>query len=177
MPKLSLLAVLAAGLAVLPAALGHADDIALNFTPGLWQITSTPHMSGAIPDADLAKMTAEQRAKLEANMGKAMAPRTMKQCLTRDKLEQGFQQGNTAGCQRSVVANSPTELNVRQQCSDANGTRQLTFQIQTPSPDTLMGVVNIEATRGGKTITITNNLQGKFLAADCGDVTAPQPVN
>ena len=72
MSKIRAIALLATGLAVLPAALGHADDIALNIASGLWEITATPTMTGAIPD----NVTADQRAKMEAAMGKAMQPRT-----------------------------------------------------------------------------------------------------
>ena len=36
MLKLSQIAILAAGLAAQPAALGHADELALNVEPGLW---------------------------------------------------------------------------------------------------------------------------------------------
>ena len=50
MLKLSQIAVLAAGLAILPVALSHADELALNIETGLWEMTSTPHLSGDIPD-------------------------------------------------------------------------------------------------------------------------------
>ena len=106
MSKIRAIALLATGLAVLPAALGHADDIALNIASGLWEITATPKMTGAIPD----NLTADQRAKMEAAMGKAMQPRTYKECLTRDKLESAFQQGQGPSCQKTVLANSATEL-------------------------------------------------------------------
>jgi hypothetical protein len=49
MSKIRAIALLATGLAVLPAALGHAQDVALNITPGLWEMTSNPHMSGVVP--------------------------------------------------------------------------------------------------------------------------------
>ena len=173
MSKIRAIALLATGLAVLPAALVHADDIALNIASGLWEITATPTMSGAIPD----NLTADQRAKMEAAMGKAMQPRTYKECLTRDKLESAFQQGQGPSCQKTVLANSATELQTREQCSDAKGVRQLDVHIQAPMPQTLAGTVNMVVTKSGKTITIHNDLQGKWVASDCGGVDAPQPVN
>jgi hypothetical protein len=173
MPKLRVIAFLATGLAVLPAALGHADDIALNIASGLWEITATPKMTGALPD----NLTADQRAKMEAAMGKAMAPRTYKECLTRDKLESAFQQGGGPSCQRTVLANSATALHTQEQCTDTKGVRQLTVNIQASEPQTLAGTVDMVATRSGKSITIHNDLQGKWIASDCGGVDAPQPTN
>jgi hypothetical protein len=173
MSKLRVMAFLATGLAVLPASLGHADDIALNIASGLWEITATPKMTGAIPD----NLTADQRAKMEAAMGKAMQPRTYKECLTRDKLESAFQQGQGPSCQKTVLANSATELQTREQCSDAKGVRQLDVHMQASTPQTLAGAVNMVVTKTGKTITIHNDLQGKWVASDCAGVDAPQPVN
>jgi hypothetical protein len=114
---------------------------------------------------------------MEAAMGKAMQPRTYKECLTRDKLESAFQQGQGPSCQKTVLANSATELQTREQCSDAKGVRQLDVHIQAPMPQTLAGTVNMVVTKSGKTITIHNDLQGKWVASDCGGVDAPQPVN
>jgi hypothetical protein len=177
MSKASLAAALAAGLAILPAALCHADELALNIEPGLWEMTSTPHMSGAVPDE--ANLTADQRAKLDALMGKAMQPRSYKECLTREKLRHAFDrpQAAPASCQRTILMNAPTELQMRADCSDAKGTRQMTVHMQAPSPQRLTGTVNIDATRNGKTMTILNHLEGKWVAADCGNVTDIQPMN
>jgi len=174
MPKLRVIAFLATGLAVLPAALGHADDIGLNITSGLWEMTATPKISGAIPD----NLTADQRTKMEAAMAKAMAPRTYKECLTHDKLESAFQQGGGPSCQRTVLANSATALHTQEQCTDSKGVRQLTINMQAPTPQTLVGTVDRVATpSGGKTMTIHTDLQGKWVAPDCAGVDAPQPAN
>jgi hypothetical protein len=173
MSKLRVIAFLATGLAVLPAALSHADDIALNIASGLWEITATPKMSGAIPD----NLTADQRAKMEAAMGKPMQPRTYRECLTSAKLEYAFQQGLGPSCQRTVIANSATELQTNDQCTDSKGARQLDLHMQAPTPQTLVGTVNMVSTRSGKALTIHNDLQGKWVASDCGGVDAPQPVN
>jgi hypothetical protein len=177
MLKLSQIAILAAGLATLPAALGHADELALNVEPGLWEMTSTPHLSGDIPDA--ANLTADQRTKLEAAMGKTMAPRRYRECLTPEKLQHAFDQPQTAAarCQRTVLVNSATEMQMRVDCTDAQGTHQMTVQVQAPGPEAIAGTVNLVTTRNGKTFTILNNLEGKRVAADCGGVTDIQPIN
>ncbi len=71
---------------------------------------------------------------------------------------------------------SQTELQTHEQCSDAKGVRQLDVHIQAPAPQTLAGTVNMVVTKNAKTITIHNDLQGKWVASDCGGVDAPQPV-
>ena len=177
MLKLSQIAILAAGLAILPAALGQAEDLALNIEPGLWEMTSTPHMSGDIPDA--ANLTADQRAKLEAAMGKNMPPRRYRECMTLEKLQHAFDQPQTAAarCQRTILVNTATEMQMRVDCTDAQGTHQMTVQVQAPGPEAITGTMNLTTTRNGKTFTILNNLEGKRVAADCGGVTDIQPIN
>ena len=177
MLKLSQIAILAAGLAALPAALGHADELALNVEPGLWEMTSTPHMSGDIPDA--ANLTADQRAKLEAALGKTMAPRRYRECMTPEKLQHAFDQPQTGAskCERTILVNSTTEMQMHVDCTDVQGTHQMTVKVQAPNPEAIAGTMNLVTTRNGKTFTIVNNLEGKRVAADCGGVTDIQPIN
>jgi len=177
MLKLSQIAILAAGLAALPAALGHADELALNVEPGLWEMTSTPHMSGDIPDA--ANLTADQRAKLEAALGKTMAPRRYRECMTPEKLQHAFDQPQTGAskCERTILVNSATEMQMHVDCTDVQGTHQMTVKVQAPNPEAIAGTMNLVTTRNGKTFTIVNNLEGKRVAADCGGVTDIQPIN
>src|SRR5215475_407360 len=175
MLKLSAVAALAALIVALPLAPGQAQQVALNVKPGLWQMTSHEMMSGQILDD--AQLTAEQRAKLEALMGKPMQPRLYKECLTAEKLQQGLQQQAPAGatCQRSVQSNTPTDLQMRNQCTEAKGTRVLSVHVQTSEPQSLASAVTMAITQNGKTMTIQNDIQGKWLSADCGGVTNMQP--
>ena len=172
MSKLRVVAFLATGLVVLPASLGHAADIALNIASGLWEITATPKMTGALPD----NLTADQRAKMEAAMGKAMQPRVYRECLTPAKLESAFQAGEALPARRPSLRIRRPTLQTSDQCTDAKGTRELDVHMQAPTPQTLVGAVNMVATRSGKSLTIHNDLQGKWVAADCGGVDGPQPV-
>ena len=177
MLKLSRIAILAAGLAALPAALGRADELALNVEPGLWEMTSTPHMSGDIPDA--ANLTADQRAKLEAAMGKNMPPRRYRECMTLEKLQHAFDQPQTAAarCQRTILVNTATEMQMRVDCTDAQGTHQMSVHVQAPGPEAISGTMTLNSTRNGKTFTILNNIEGKRVASDCGSVTNIEPIN
>src|SRR5690348_14437858 len=80
--------------AVLPA---RADDnTPLAVKPGLWEMTSDIQHSGAppIPPDALAKMSPEQRQKVEQMMQGAMAPqhRVDKHCVTAEDIKKGFDQ-------------------------------------------------------------------------------------
>ena len=161
MSKIRAIALLATGLAVLPAALGHADDIALNIASGLWEITATPTMTVPSPRAVIICHGMEASKELVASSGLYDDPK-----LTAYVSETG---------QKTVLANSPMELQTREQCSDAKGVRQLDVHMQAPMPQTLAGTVNMVVTKNGKTITIHNDLQGKWVAADCAGVDAPSP--
>jgi hypothetical protein len=171
-------AVIAAALLVtLSAGRGQAQEVALNIQSGLWQMTSQPHMSGAVPDVDRSRLTAAQLAKLEAAIGKPMAPRLYKECLTRDKFIHGMERGLPASCQRTLLANTPRELELRNICTDGGATRTLTVHMQSANPQSLTGSVVIEAKGTDNTLTIDNTLEGHFLSADCGTVQDVQPMN
>src|SRR5215813_3948578 len=100
-------------------------------------MTSRPHMSGAVPDVDRAKLSAEQLSKLEAAIGKPMAPRLYKECLTRDKLAHGMDRALPPACQRTVVTNTATEFELRNVCTEANATRTFSVRMQTANPQSL----------------------------------------
>jgi Protein of unknown function (DUF3617) len=56
--------------AAVTALVQGADFTKPNIKPGLWEVTTNPKMSGQmpIPEEQLAKMTPEQRARLQAAM-------------------------------------------------------------------------------------------------------------
>src|SRR6266850_6050685 len=98
----------------------HAADLTKpNIKPGLWEVSIDPHVSGEmpIPEDQLAKMTPEQRARLQAAMKSHMAnggkPRVYKECMTPEKIARGFEidpHGEDASCKRNVVSSSTKEL-------------------------------------------------------------------
>ena len=81
--------------AVAVTTLVHAADYTKpNIKPGLWEVTVTPKMSGEmpIPDDQLAKMTPDQRAKVEAMVkGAGSKPHVYKDCMTPEKIAKGFE--------------------------------------------------------------------------------------
>ena len=75
-----------------------ADLQALDVKTGQWETTTSGQMTGmpAIPPEVLAKLTPEQRAKMESAMGaRGAKPIVSTYCLTKDKLEQAWNTGQS----------------------------------------------------------------------------------
>jgi hypothetical protein len=99
--------------------------------------------------------------------------------MTPEKLQHAFDQPQTGAskCERTILVNSATEMQMHVDCTDVQGTHQMTVKVQAPNPEAIAGTMNLVTTRNGKTFTIVNNLEGKRVAADCGGVTDIQPIN
>ncbi|MDE2135579.1 MAG: DUF3617 domain-containing protein [Alphaproteobacteria bacterium] len=172
------LAIVAAGMAAFAIVASHAAGIVpLNVRPGLWRVTTVPHMSGALPmdQSTLDRLTPQQRAKFAAAMKTGMAnavrPRTFKECLTREKLSKGFQlDKQETDCKRTIVASSASMLEVHEECSTAKQTRTGDFKFQTSGGEAATGTVDMHISQGGKTMNIDSTMQAQWLGADCGKV-------
>ena len=151
-----------------------ADDTPLKVKPGLWELTSDTERSGAppIPAEVLAKMSPDQRTKLEAAMKGAMGPqhRVDKRCVSQEQIDRGFAPEKMSGhCTQKVMSSSATAREGSFQCSgpnDASGT----YRIQASSPESVVADWNMTMTHGGSAMTMKSNMQGKWLSADCGGV-------
>jgi hypothetical protein len=154
-----------------------AEGTPLAVKPGLWEVTSTDNMSGAppIPDDELAKLTPEQRAQLQAAMSAAAAqhakPRVFKECLTEEKLKRGFDLGKDEdkNCKKSIVQSTSKVLQVHMECT---GEQQAAgdFRFDAVDPATVTGKTNVVVSQGAKTMKISGDLHAKWLGADCGSV-------
>jgi hypothetical protein len=155
------------------------DPIKLNIKLGLWEIATQANISGAppIPEDAMAKMSPEQRAHMQAAIQASMAevakPRLAKHCLTQEKVAQGFnldrQHDNTA-CQKKLVTNSSTELQLSETCPEDNGSTSIDEHIQVSGSDQVAGTVHFVKTSGGKTMTVDSTVKGQWLADSCGDI-------
>jgi Spy/CpxP family protein refolding chaperone len=168
------LSICLAALVAATAATAMAQVSALNVKLGLWEITSRSQSSGA-PAIDTSKMTADQRARIEAAMkarGSAgQTPRTRKTCITKEKLaSDGFQeQSPDSSCKKTMVTRTATVEEMKIECT---GERASTSQVrfEAASPDTVNGTMKVTTTRNGAQMGIDIAISGKWLGADCGDV-------
>ena len=103
-----------------------ADSIQpLDVKLGLWETSTTTDMSGMPPmPADLlAKLTPEQRAKMEAAM-KARAAQgakttTRRTCLTKEELSKALTFGDDdKSCQRTIISSSRSKQEVHLECTN-----------------------------------------------------------
>jgi hypothetical protein len=163
------------------AAVQAAEIIKPNIKTGLWEISVTPKMSGEmpIPEEQLAKMTPEQRARIEAAMKNAGSkPRVYKECMTPEKIAKGFEMdrgADAASCKRNVISSSPSELTLHDECNDTKRKSSTDVHFEIKGGTQMNGKVHIVVTQSGKSMTVDSTLQGKWLAASCGSVKDAEP--
>lgn len=169
---------LAAG-AVAPV---RADNPTLNISPGLWEITmQTQGLNQLpIPEDALAKMTPDQRAKVEAAMQAAMAhaarPHRIKECITAERIRRGLSLGpaQRQSCTQTVLSSSPTLMAVREVCTGAHP-MTTTIHVEAPDPHTMHASNDMTVTHGTQTMNVKGKMDATWLAADCGGVSPDRP--
>jgi hypothetical protein len=156
-----------------------ADLVKPNIKPGLWEVTSHPQMSGQmpIPEEQLAKLTPEQRARMEAAIKASMAnsakPRVYKECMTPEKIARGFDidQQDKKSCTRKVISSSASEVTLHDECKQQDATSVSDVHFEVKGGTQMAGKINVVMTStAGKTMTIKTTVDGKWLGADCGSV-------
>jgi Protein of unknown function (DUF3617) len=156
-----------------------AEPIKLNIKLGLWEIATQANISGAppIPEDALAKMSPEQRARMQAAIQASMAdvakPKLAKHCVTQEKVAQGFnldRQHDSTACQKKLITNSSSELKLTETCAEDNGSTSIDEHVQLNNSDQVTGTVHFVKNSGGKTMTVDSTIKGQWLAASCGDI-------
>jgi len=151
-----------------------------NVKTGLWEDTVTTQMSGMpampqIPPDALARMTPEQRARIQAAMSSGMGngqPHTYQSCLTKEKLAEGFRPDGPekANCKRTLTRVSATSMDIKEQCSERDATVDVTIHVEARSSDETSGTMHMVITHQGQTMTSDGTFHGKYLGPDCGSV-------
>ncbi|HKW52837.1 MAG TPA: DUF3617 domain-containing protein [Stellaceae bacterium] len=162
------------GIVALPAL--AADNTPLAVKPGLWEMTSDTQHSGAppLPPEALARMSPEQRQKVEQAMQGAMAPRHRvdKHCVTAEDIKSGFDRMDRMGrgqCTQKVTTSSATVHEGTFACT-GEGNSSGSYRVEAKSPEAVVVSWNMTMTSGANTTTMKNDMRGKWLGADCGDV-------
>src|SRR6266550_5357224 len=167
-----------AGLVMLSSvALWAADKLQpLNVKTGLWETTTTRITSGEmpIPAEFLARLTPEQRAKMEARMKANSAEKTKtntsKSCMTKEKLEKAPFSDEQKECARTIVTSTSSKAEVRFTCDQADTKVNGTINVEALNPENVKGSGNATMTGGGHTMTTSGTFTSKWLGADCGAV-------
>lgn len=143
----------------------------LNVKTGLWEVTSITLMQGAppIPADVLAKMSPEQRAKMEAMFAsRAEKPRThvSKECITEEDLQEPFKPDQEENCTTKVVKSSANSQEFELNCTGKHVSHG-TMRIDTPTPESMTGKLQVEIENEGKAMTLNTQLKGRWLGASC----------
>jgi hypothetical protein len=173
---------LSAGLAVCAAAWAADDVTPLNVKPGYWETTRTTARSGQLPVPPelLAKMTPEQRARIEERMKASAAEgpqtRVTKNCLTKETLAKAFGLSDNPSCKRTIVTSSPSRQEFQLECTSAQTTSSGTVQVEAPDSEHANGKTKMSVTRGGQTMTMESTFSSKWLGAECPAIpVSPAP--
>jgi hypothetical protein len=166
-----------AGLGLAASGAGLAMGLSLDVKPGLWEIQTSGAASGApqIPPAALAKLPPEQRAiaaaMLLAIIAQASMPHSMQFCVTPEQLRQGLDLDRIGGkgCRRTVQSSSPTGLDMQVDCTGHDRMSGV-VHLRVVDRTTVAGDIDVHAGIGASSLTIRQNLHGKWLGAACGDV-------
>lgn len=163
-----------AALTLTALSVGAAAPERLNVKLGLWEMTSIMHFTGVppLPKEVLDKMSPQQRAKMIADLKAASQeepePETSSECITQEDLDKPFQSANSDDCKQTIVRTTRTSQEIRMVCSGKT-TGSGTFKVNTPTPETMNGTLDLKAGDGADAFVIKGTIKGRWLGADCGD--------
>lgn len=150
-----------------------ADFLPLDVKTGEWQTTVTGQMSGIppIPEDVLARLTPDQRAKMEAAMSARGGgkPTVSKNCLTKEKLEKGFNTGDesTKMCTRTMVSSFAGKQEMRIDCTRQNMKSTGTIKVEAVDSETVKGSIMMAATSGDHTMNMNYSFVSKWIGPAC----------
>jgi len=156
------------------AAVPAAAQTPLDIKPGLWESTMNHQMSGVppIPDDVLAKMTPEQRARVEAAMKAhgAKGPTVTKYCLTPEMIRKSFfaNSAPSEGCSNSVVSSSARGVQLHVDCGHGEQKSVGDMQIQALDSEHVKGDGHFKSSSGSRSMDINVSFTSKWLGSDCG---------
>jgi hypothetical protein len=165
-------ALIVASVVAIPAL---ASAASLNIKPGLWEVHSTVKRSGAppIPDSVMAKLTPDQRTKLEAAL-KAQASKPPKEtvtksCITEKDLEKPIPLdpgGKNKDCKSTLVKSSHTMQMVHVECTGQQNVKG-DWKFEAVDSKSMIGSMDMKVSAGSRTMTVNGKFEGKWLQASC----------
>jgi len=148
----------------------------LNVRPGLWETTTTFKTSGAppIPPEALARLTPEQRARVEermrANSAGSTSTDTTKHCVIKEDLEKSdFGQGK-GECTYTIQTSTSTEAKGKYSCNMEGMKVNGAVDITAPDSEHIKGSSQGSLSGNGRTMNVETTFTSKFLGASCGNV-------
>lgn len=164
------------GFALLLCSAAWAADTVqpLDVKLGLWESTTTMEHSGAppIPDEVLARLTPEQRAKIEerAKASAQQGPKTTtrKSCVKKEDLEKAMAFGNNEKtCHRTILASSSSKLEFSMECGAATMKSNGTVKIEAISSEHVKGSIQMTIGDGARSMKMNSTFESKWLGPAC----------
>ena len=155
----------------------------LDVRTGLWEMTTKrsttgmpqlPQMPAMSPEM-LAQLPPAQRAQIE-NMMKTrrnVAPgvNAHKVCITQASLEKKPDFGPAErDCTRMKDSRTARGWQVQEVCRAGGGKQTMNIRYDVVNRETIKGTVDIAMREGGHNITMKQEMHGRWLGSDCGDV-------
>ncbi len=152
--------------------------------PGLWEITNKMQSgSGQMENAmaqmqkQMASMPPEQRKMIEEQMAKSgvkmssggpAGGMSVKVCMTREMVEKNELPAQQGDCKTTSQSRSGNTMKMAFACTNppSSGDGQVTFN----GPESYTSKMNVSTQVQGKPEKMTMEGNGKWLAADCGDI-------
>ncbi len=163
-------------MAILTPLAGWAvDPVPMDVKLGLWETTMTNQtdMSAVMPPEVLARLTPEQRAKMEGSMGRGGSrTTTTKHCVTKDTINEALSSANTSArqtCTRTFVTSTSTKQVIHMECTSGPIKSSGDVQIEVIDRENTKGSM-VMTSGGGRGGNIKMEWATKWLGADCGDV-------
>jgi Protein of unknown function (DUF3617) len=152
-----------------------ADSVQpLDVKLGLWESTTTMEHSGAppIPDEVLAKLTPEQRAKIEerAKASAQQGPKTTtrKSCIKKEDLDKAMAFGNNdKNCHRTILTSSSSKLEFRIECGAGTMKSNGDVHIEAISSEHVKGSVQMTIGDGTRSMKLNSTFESKWLGPVC----------
>jgi hypothetical protein len=159
-----------------PLAGWAVDPVPMDVKLGLWETTLTNRMdiSSMIPADALAKLTPDQRAKMEAAMQGRGGPRTttIKHCITKETINEAFSYDSTASdlkCTRTFVTSTSAKQVVHMECTSGTTKNSGDVQVEAIDRENTKGSM-VMTSAGGRGGNLKMEMTSKWLGPDCGEV-------
>lgn len=150
-----------------------ADNVQpLDVKLGLWESTTTTEHSGVppIPPEVLARLSPEQRAKVEERAKASAGPKaiTRKSCVKKEDLDKALAFGNDdKNCHRTVVSSSSSKLEFRMECGAGTMKSNGTVDIEAVSSEHVKGTVQMTMGDGTRSMKMNTAFESKWLGPVC----------
>jgi hypothetical protein len=146
----------------------------LNVKVGLGEVKQSVTTSGEmpIPPDTLAKMTPEQRARLEARMkanaGGKTTTTTHKSCLTKEQLEKDPTFSENPNCSWTVLTSNGSKVEARGVCVDNGMKSRVNLQVESLNTESVKGTGQAVVSGGDHTMNVNLAFTSKWLGPTCG---------